>query len=147
MRFVRATEEAQAEGLQVLLNLAHRASVGGQEVIETVTVENPGRPEVLRSNGTQYLPEIPATKTVTTKTATTLPSEAMIRWRMERRFPHLFGRTSRLELSGPEGGPIEVDMGPVDRLIQTLERMNIPALDGPAVIDGEEPEDLEPPPG
>lgn len=53
-----------------------------------------------------------------TRTETLPPSERALQWRLERRFPDRWGR--KVELSGPNGGPIEIDQTPSERLLATL---------------------------
>jgi hypothetical protein len=49
----------------------------------------------------------------TVRTSHTLPSENALMWRLERRWPKLFGRRTAVELTGTEGGPIEFDVDDV----------------------------------
>lgn len=59
----------------------------------------------------------------TERTEHTLPSAQVLTWRLERRFPHRWGR--KTEVSGPEGGPIavEVEQAGVEALLGLVERM------------------------
>lgn len=65
-------------------------------------------------------------------------------WRLERRFPKRWGRQERVEVSGPDGGPIAVDVQTLDLAklstaeLQALETILVRAL--PA---GEEETDVE----
>jgi hypothetical protein len=63
----------------------------------------------------------------TTRTESAEPDGAMLRWRLERRKPHKFGRLNRVELTGMDGGPIIVQpTDPEDvrtRLMETLDRI------------------------
>jgi hypothetical protein len=45
----------------------------------------------------------------TERTETTIPDAATIRWRLERRHPDRWGR-QHVEVTGPEGGPIELSV-------------------------------------
>lgn len=55
-------------------------------------------------------------------------------WVLERRFPTRWGSKQRVEHSGPEGGPIQVDAG---KVLASLARL---AGDGSADSDADEPE-------
>lgn len=45
-------------------------------------------------------------------------------WLLERRFPHLYGRWQRMEMTGPEGGPIEFK----DRVQLELKNLSVDEL-------------------
>jgi hypothetical protein len=60
----------------------------------------------------------------TTRTEGIEPDARVIQWRLERRFPDQYGR-QRLELSGPDGGPVPLDLrsAALDRLLQMAEQL------------------------
>lgn len=90
MAFSDAVAEAQAEWWVRQEAMLERLARGGHQVVHTtVKLDGQGR-EVERS----------------TRTETLGPSERVLLWRMERKAPHLYGR--RVELVGPEGGPVQV---------------------------------------
>lgn len=122
--FAQAVAEAEAEGKMILMGLAHRLSVGGMQVEEiTVTEHEPIEP-IFDQDGHIVLSGRPGHRDVRTTTKTTLPDPTMIRWRLERRWPEDFGRATRLEVSGPGGGPLEIeDRTPTDVLLEKLRRM------------------------
>lgn len=100
MEFSDAVAEAQdqAEGLDVG-RLAQLAAGG---ITQEVVTEK----QVLQGEGDQ------AKLVVTERTvrkSTTLPDGDTLRWRLERRFPDRWGRR-RVELTGADGGPVEVDL-------------------------------------
>jgi hypothetical protein len=83
--------DAEARGQAHLLAILEGECRGGAQV--TTVVE--------RYNGNGDLIERQ------TKTETARPDAASIRWRLERRYPELWGR-QRIEVTGPDGGPVEV---------------------------------------
>lgn len=154
VRFTAACAEAEAEGKMVLLGLAHRLSVGGIPMVTETTEEVEGV-DPLRDPETGAIvhPGFPRKVRTTRKTETAQPDGAMIRWRLERRWPEEFGRpASRLELSGPDGGPVEVEnRSPVDNLLARLQQIAgaQDAIDQAVTeehevhTDGDTPEDAE----
>lgn len=42
-------------------------------------------------------------------------------WRLERRFPNEFGKAARVEITGAEGGPIQIGLGAIDALLSLEE--------------------------
>lgn len=78
----------------------------------------------------------------TMRTESAVPDGAMVRWRLERRKPHQWGRLQRIEISGLEGGPIELetDSDTRQRLTSMLDDIanrlaSAPEADTPAVLD------------
>lgn len=110
VELAETVEQAETEGRLMLLGLAEQLSRGGLEageetVVETVTPQGSVVTERRR------------------KSSRTLPDGAMIRWRLERRFPQDFG-TRRVELTGADGGPVQVEATPaVERLVEALDRI------------------------
>lgn len=41
-------------------------------------------------------------------------------WKLERKFPHKWGRVQRTEISGPEGQPVKVEIDPTVELLKAL---------------------------
>lgn len=89
----------------------------------------------------------------TTRVESAIPDGAMIRWRLERRKPHQWGRLQRIEISGLEGGPVqlETDSDMRERLNDMLDDIGhrlaaAPEADTPAIIDVGEVHQLEPAP-
>lgn len=92
--FSDAVVQAQAEATAHDVALTAQLAAGGyQRVVETVKVDGDGK-------------TIEASRRVETAE----PDGAMLRWRLERRTPELFGPTQRVEVSGPEGQPIELSI-------------------------------------
>lgn len=91
--FSVAVERAEAEALAEDIALTQKLARGGYDrTIETVKRDNQG----------QIVDR-------TTRTERAEPDGAMLRWRLERRHPKLFGRTL-VEVSGIDGAPIEVSL-------------------------------------
>lgn len=101
--FSDAAYRAQHQLNSQNMELIHRLAEGGLKV-ETVTVEVDGDGNEVKR---------------TTKTETTLPDLKALTWTQEHAFPALYGRV-RVEVSGPEGEPIPVEI----RTAQLLERLN-----------------------
>lgn len=94
VEFLNAVELADAEALDRDM-LRHAAlGRGGLEVTETREVTD-GQGNVKERHE---------------KTTTLAPNPHVLEWRMERRWPHLFGRRSQLEVTGPDGGPLELSV-------------------------------------
>lgn len=77
-------------------------SSGRERIVETVKTNADGTVETTR------------------RSETVEPNAQVILWRLERRFPEQYGR-QRLEVSGPDGGPIPVSVR--DAAVATLARM------------------------
>jgi hypothetical protein len=89
--------EADAKARMGLLGTAQALAVGGIENTETVTKAvqvNEGEPRITE---------------ITTRTTRTLPHPGTVMWLLQHRWPNDFAR-NRLEVSGPEGGPVPVDI-------------------------------------
>lgn len=107
-RLERAESDARLQLLAVGRNLA----LGGIETRKTVrrrTIPRRGQAAVIEE---------------TEETAATLPDGAMVRWLLSHRWPEDFA--GRVELTGPHGGPMQVDTTPAleklrDILNQTAE--------------------------
>lgn len=41
-------------------------------------------------------------------------------WKLERKYPERWGRTIRTEVSGPEGGPVQIEVDPRESLLERL---------------------------
>lgn len=113
--------------------LTAKLAAGVERTIETVKVDQSGKI---------------VERTVRTESA--VPDGAMIRWRLERRKPHQWGRLQRIEISGLEGGPIELetDSDTRQRLTSMLDDIahrlaRAPEADTPAVLDVTEVPALE----
>jgi transposase len=109
VELAETVEQAETEGRLTMLALAEQLSRGGIEMGEETVVES----------------VTPQGNTVTErrrKTSRTLPDGAMIRWRLERRFPEDFG-TRRLEVTGAGGGPVKVETSALDSLVEALDRI------------------------
>lgn len=145
MRFHHAVAQAEADGKVTLLRLSQHLAQGGIPVTTTTTKVSQGRERVLRDDGTEYLPALPPIEEVTTKVERTLPDSTMIRFRLERGWPDEWGRASRLELTGADGGPIElVDRTPIDRLMDALDNLAAQRQAAKAAIEVQEVESLPP---
>lgn len=104
MEFSDAVAEAQARSeARDVAQLAELAR--GGRVTEVVEVKKDAAGRVVETK---------------TRTDVSEPNAAVLQWRLERRFPDRWGRR-RLEVTGADGGPVEVDMTPVDRLKGLLE--------------------------
>jgi hypothetical protein len=88
---------ADAVSRMRLLGLASSIAQGGVETTETVT------------KAVQVGEHDPKVVEITTRTATALPHPGMVQWLLTHRWPADFNRT-RLEVSGPDGGAIPVDV-------------------------------------
>lgn len=93
LRFLDGVERGRADGKLLLLGLNDRLARGGIP-ITTVTTRVDAQGNVVER---------------TTKIEETVPDGAAIRWRLERSFPREFGR--RVEVTGADGGPLEVSSG------------------------------------
>jgi hypothetical protein len=103
--FSDAVDRAQADA-EITDNLRlYRLAEGGATITKTVEKRDPAGNLLER----------------TTTTEETLPNPAVIMWRLERRFPDRWGRR-RLEVTGADGGPIEVT-SPLDMLRGELDRI------------------------
>lgn len=112
--FVQLTAQAEAEGKVYLLGLAERLSAGGY-IVETVTEKVEAQ-----EDGTLKVVER------TTKRATAAPDGQMIRWRLATRWPEEFSQRGSLELTGPDGGPVQIEAMPIiDRMLGELDRIAI----------------------
>jgi len=89
-------ERAEADARTALLALSQSLARGGRTRTETTRrVDRNGR-----------------TLEVTEKVFTAEPDGRMIQWLLSHRWPEDFGRT-RIEVSGPGGGAVEVDTTPI----------------------------------
>jgi hypothetical protein len=81
------------------------------EVGANATLERLGRrrPVTETRETTETSPTGEVTTKVTTLRKTDEADSATIRWRLERKYPKRYGR-SLVEVSGPDGGPISVDV-------------------------------------
>lgn len=100
LAFSHAVRKAQAEAeAEDVLAIGQIASGGTTTSSKTVEVKD--------ANG----------RTIETRTTTDVagPSLAALQWRLERRFPDRWGR-QRVEVTGADGGPVEVAVSPVEKL-------------------------------
>lgn len=86
-------ETAASEGKLLLLGLLERLSRGAEVRTITVRTDANGN-EIDRYERTEHL----------------APDAATIRWRLERRWPDEWAARQRLEVSGPDGAPLQVDV-------------------------------------
>lgn len=99
--FVNAVDEAQAAWAVDALEQLDRIGRGGQ-LVEVVTVKT------MKAKGTDDEADGPEELVeTTTRSSWREPNPAVIMWRLERRFPDKWGR-HRIEVTGADGGPIEV---------------------------------------
>lgn len=117
VELVEVVELAEAEARMLLMGVAEQLSRGGLEA--TTIVEK-------RDNGGQLTER-------STKVETLHPDGAMIRWRLERRWPEDFSR--RLEITGPGGAPVKAEVSVVDKLLSDLDRIANARRQGQAAID------------
>lgn len=104
----RAEAEAEAEDVARLQLLAR----GQATTTKEVTVE--------RRNADGELVE----RTTRSETETLAPDSAALRWRLERRHPRRWQGSQRVELTGEEGGPIELTVAEKrDAVLDTLSRL------------------------
>lgn len=106
--FVQQSLQAEAEGKMLYLALAEQLARGGQVVKSTrVKVHADGHTET------------------TTTTEQTMPDGAMIRWVLAHRWRDEFGDRVSAEITGPGGGPIQVEqVPPIDQLLADLDRIH-----------------------
>lgn len=116
VRLVAAVEAAETQGKLFLLQLSMGVARGGRD-LEVVTEKLTDGAYLGQDDEGEAI--YGTRREVTTRKETSQPDGAMIRWRLERRWPEEFGRT-RVEVSGLDGGPIEVDLDPRDRLLGLL---------------------------
>jgi hypothetical protein len=93
IRLAEAIEQAEAESKLIMLGLLDRAARGVEVRTVTVRLDASGN-EIDRVERTEQRGPDPAT----------------LRWRLERRWPEEFAPRVRAEVSGPDGGPIAVDV-------------------------------------
>jgi hypothetical protein len=98
VEFLDAYERATAEAELNRLTVVHRAAVGGMTLTKQVSKWKVERAR----DGTEVLTEIE--RTVTTEQLA--PQWTAAAWWLERRIPQRYAR--RVEVSGPDGGPIAV---------------------------------------
>ena len=110
-------ETAEAEARLRLLGIGQQLAQGGAQTVETIErVVEPDR-------GPRRVIER------TTKTSTTLPDARMVTWLLSHRWPGDFA--GRVELTGPAGGPVQVDTRPaLDRLRHAIEKARQPPTNG-----------------
>lgn len=93
LHLARTAEAALSEGKLLMLALLDRLSRGAE--VRTVTVR-------LDANGN----EVDRYE----RTEQHVPDAAVIRWRLERRWPEEWAPKPRLEVTGPGGAPLAVDV-------------------------------------
>jgi hypothetical protein len=110
-------ETAEAEARLRLLGIGQQLAQGGAELVETIEkVVEPDR-------GPRRVVER------TTRTSHSLPDARMVTWLLSHRWPADFA--GRVELTGPAGGPVQVDTRPaLDRLRQAVEKARQPTPNG-----------------
>lgn len=112
--FVQLTAQAEADGKVYLLGLAEQLASGGY-VVETITEKVEAQ-----DDGTMRVLER------TVKRAKAAPDGQMIRWRLATRWPEEFAQRGSLELTGPDGGPVQIEAVPIiDRMLGELDRIAI----------------------
>lgn len=105
--FVHAVDAAESRAFARNLRAVEALCEGGRQITKTKRTVRGGR--------------VVAEETTT---ETTLPDAATVRWRAERRWPNLLGRMGRIEISGVDGGPIEIDdTTRTEGLLADLERI------------------------
>lgn len=109
LEFSEAVDLAEADSEVEQLALLAELGQGGRQVTSTTTRTTPGP---------QGAPDVVVDRT--TKTETLLPDARVLMWRLERRHPARYGRT-RVEISGPEGGPLDVEHHADDRVLALVE--------------------------
>jgi transposase-like protein len=93
IKLVESIEQAEAESKLIMLGLLDRAARGVEVRTVTVRLDAQGN-EIDRVERTEQRGPDPAT----------------LRWRLERRWPDEFAPRVRAEVTGPDGGPIAVDV-------------------------------------
>jgi hypothetical protein len=93
VNLVEAVDRAESEAKLVYLGLLDRVARGQDVRVVTVKVDAQGQ-EIERSERTEQRG----------------PDAATIRWRLERRWPEEFAPRVRAEITGADGGPVEVDV-------------------------------------
>lgn len=111
-------ELAESEARLRLLGIGQKLAQGGTQRTET-TVETiaptGGTPQLVRTTERTYVAE---------------PSAQMVTWLLGHRWPADFG-TTRTEITGPDGGPIQVGAAPaLDRLRDVIETAKHPTPNG-----------------
>lgn len=90
--FSNAVGSADAIATATDVALTAKLAAGVTKTIETVKVDAQGN-----------------TLERTTRVESAIPDGAMVRWRLERRKPHQWGRLQRIEVTGLDGGPVQVE--------------------------------------
>lgn len=130
--FANAVATAQAEATVRDAALAAQLAQGGFEH-RTVTVKKDKDGNVVeRTEKVEHLP----------------PDSSMIRWRLERREQATWGKNAPLEITGPEGGPVEVTVaekraGFLDHLTERASQLDAAERDDLTVDLGLEATDGE----
>lgn len=105
--FTNAVASADAVATARDVAQTARLAQGIERTIETVKlvpkVAADGTP-IVDAKGQPVLVEVERT----TRKETAVPDGAMLRWRLERRKPHKFGRLNRVEVTGLDGAPVQV---------------------------------------
>ena len=116
-------ERAEADAKLALTALLTRAATGGLQQVRIIEQVNPDTGEVLSRRR---------------ETISMARDTKAAMWILSHRYAEFRGR---LEISGPAGGPIELDMSPKEQLSEALERarerLAIPASGNGAGSDGE----------
>jgi len=108
--FVQLTAQADAERATYWAGLAEKLAAGGF-VIETVTEKVDADGKVLERS---------------TKRSAAAPDGQMIRWGLERARREEFGQHTAVELTGPGGGPVQIEAAAViDLLLGEVDRIAV----------------------
>lgn len=117
IELARRMDLAEAESRSVLLDTANRLAVGGLERKRLVQKRDMRTGDVVE---------------VTEETTTMLPDPRMITWLLTHRYPQDFP-AQRVEISGPAGGPVEVEITARDRLLDAIEAVQKRSELGPEI--------------
>jgi len=93
-------DRAEMEARKSLLGVTWKVATGGVTRTEVTT-------KVVHNENVD--PSAGRVIETTTKEIEVLPNASMLSWLLERRWPDDFGRRGRLELTGAEGGPVQVE--------------------------------------
>lgn len=110
VRFLDTVDRAESERKVFLLAILDREAQGGVELTRTKIATKVDQAGAVLST------------TTTTETERTLPDATTARWLLERRWQQEFA-LRRIELSGPDGAGIEVEVPAVDKLLGELDRI------------------------
>lgn len=124
MAFADALEEAEAEAEAEDVARLQQLGRGGVEQVVITEKVVPIYDEHGNETGRRVVER-------TERKERSAPDARVLQWRLERRFPKRWGRRQQIEVSGPEGGAIQIDQDQrVLMLVQQLRQLHDGGPDG-----------------